>query len=165
MSGAIDRSYKELLGEIKQRVYKAQYDALKAVNKELIALYWDIGKLIVARQKAHGWGKAIVENLAKDLQLEFPGIGGFSQGNLWRMRSFYETYRGHPKLAPLVREISWSHNVVIMEKYGDIEWKKLAGLRDKIIHFYFGVNWDIVWDVIKNRLPELKKQIESLLKI
>jgi len=50
------------------------------------------------------------------------------------------------------------------EKYGNIEWKKLAGLRDKIVHFYFGVNWDIVWDVIKNRLPELKKQIEGILK-
>jgi len=49
------------------------------------------------------------------------------------------------------------------KRHKDIEWKKLAGLRDKIIHFYFGVNWDIVWDVIKNRLPELKKQIEIIL--
>jgi len=51
------------------------------------------------------------------------------------------------------------------EKYGNIEWKKLAGMRDRIVHFYFGVNWDIVWDVIKNRLPELKKQIELILKV
>ncbi len=48
-------------------------------------------------------------------------------------------------------------------KYKDIEWKKISGLRDKIIHYYFGVNWDIVWDVIKNRLPELKDQVENML--
>lgn len=49
------------------------------------------------------------------------------------------------------------------KKYNDIEWKKLAGLRDKIIHYYFGVNWDIVWDVIKNKLPELKNNIQRIL--
>lgn len=120
MSGLVgSKKYKELLREIKQRVYKAQYDALKIVNKELIALYWDIGKLIVVRQKEYGWGKAVVENLAKDLQLEFPGTGGFSSGNLWRMRLFYESYSSNVKLAPLVREISWSHNIVIMEKCKD----------------------------------------------
>lgn len=48
-------------------------------------------------------------------------------------------------------------------KYKDIEWKKISGLRDKIIHYYFGVNWDIVWDVIKNRLQELKEQVENML--
>ncbi len=48
-------------------------------------------------------------------------------------------------------------------KYKDIEWKKISGLRDKIIHYYFGVNWDIVWDMIKNRLPELKEQVENIL--
>ncbi len=50
------------------------------------------------------------------------------------------------------------------EKHKDVEWKKIAGLRDKIIHYYFGVNWDIVWDTIKNKLPELKDKIEGILK-
>jgi uncharacterized protein with HEPN domain len=49
------------------------------------------------------------------------------------------------------------------KRYKDIEWKKISGLRDKIIHYYFGVNWDIVWDVIKNKLPELKEQVENIL--
>jgi predicted nuclease of restriction endonuclease-like (RecB) superfamily len=115
----LNKDYKDLLQEIKQRVYKAQYQALKAVNNELIGLYWDIGKLIVGRQKQHGWGKSVVESLAKDLQLEFPGIRGFSPASLWRMRLFYESYCNNEKLAPLVREISWSHNVVIMEKCKD----------------------------------------------
>lgn len=111
-----NKDYKALLQEIKQRVYKAQYEALKAVNKELIALYWDIGSLIVKKQAEHGWGKSVVENLARDLQLEFPGMQGFSPSNLWRMRFFYECYRDKEKLAPMVREIGWTHNIIIMER-------------------------------------------------
>src|SRR5437660_10991927 len=97
--------YAQLLSEIKQRVRAAQYDALKAVNKELIALYWDIGRAIIRRQRAGTWGKAVVNRLAKDLQKEFPGIGGLSASNLWRMRNFYQAYGHNTKLAPMVREI------------------------------------------------------------
>jgi hypothetical protein len=70
--------YGNLLGEIKQRIRSAQYKALRAVNRELIALYWDIGRMIVERQKLQGWGKSVVERLAADLQAEFPGVRGFS---------------------------------------------------------------------------------------
>lgn len=111
--------YAALLGEIKQRIRSAQYEALKAVNKELIALYWDIGRIIVERQQGETWGKSIVEQLAKDLQAEFPGIGGFSASNMWRMRLFYANYRESIKLAPLVREIGWTHNIIIMERCKD----------------------------------------------
>ena len=111
--------YSNLLVEIKQRIRSAQYEALKAVNKELIALYWDIGHLIVTRQEGKTWGKSIVQQLAKDLQAEFPGIGGYSTANLWRMKLFYESYVDNEKLAPMVREISWSHNLVILEKCKD----------------------------------------------
>ena len=111
-----NKDYKSLLREIKERVYKAQYDALKVVNKELIGLYWDIGRMIVWRQKHYKWGRSVVENIAKDLQIEFSGMQGFSSSNLWRMRLFYESCCNNEKLAPLVREISWSHNIIIMEK-------------------------------------------------
>ncbi len=63
--------------------------------------------------------KSVVKNLAKDLQTDFPGASGFSVANLWRMKLFYETYRNNPKLAPLVREISCSHNLVLLEKCKD----------------------------------------------
>jgi predicted nuclease of restriction endonuclease-like (RecB) superfamily len=111
--------YAQLVKEIKERIRSAQYAALKAVNKELIALYWDISGMIVERQKGKSWGKSVVEQLAKDLQAEFPGIGGFSVSNLWRMKLFYETYAGDEKLAPLVREIGWSHNLIIFERCKD----------------------------------------------
>ena len=113
------QDYPRLLTEIKERIRSAQYEALKAVNKELVGLYWDIGRMIVERQVVEGWGKAVVKQLATDLQTEFPGVGGFSASNLWRMKAFFEAYTGHEKLAPLVREIAWSHNLVIMERCKD----------------------------------------------
>jgi predicted nuclease of restriction endonuclease-like (RecB) superfamily len=86
MSELTPTDYPALLGDIKQRIRAAQYEALKAVNKELITLYWDIGRMIVERQRAEAWGKSVVENLAADLREEFPGISGFSAQNLWRMK-------------------------------------------------------------------------------
>jgi predicted nuclease of restriction endonuclease-like (RecB) superfamily len=114
MSKIVSKDYLVLLGEIKQRIRSAQYDALKAVNKELISLYWDIGKMIVEWQKGESWGKSVVEQLSYDLQSEFPGIKGFSNQNLWYMRQFYSNYIAEPKLQPMVGEIGWTHNLIIM---------------------------------------------------
>src|SRR5438477_7731197 len=90
-------SYAVLLAAIKERVRSAQYEALKAVNKELLALYWDIGRLITERQAAGLHGDAIVKRLAADLQGEFPGVAGFSWRNLFNMSEFYLAYRNCPK--------------------------------------------------------------------
>ncbi|WP_414577540.1 PDDEXK nuclease domain-containing protein [Anabaena sp. CCY 9402-a] len=119
MSNPISDNYRHLLMEIKQRIRSAQYEALKAVNREMINLYWDIGQIIVTQQQGASWGKSVVEQLVKDLQTEFPEISGFSAANLWRMRLFYESYVNNEKLAPMVREIGWSHNLVIVEKCKD----------------------------------------------
>lgn len=116
---ALQMGYGRLLKGIKSRIRSAQYEALKAVNKELIALYWDIGKMIAGRQRGVGWGKSVVEQLAKDLQTEFPGMQGFSVSGLWRMRNLYLTYEKDQNLAPMVREIGWSHNILILEKCMD----------------------------------------------
>ncbi len=113
------QDYPRLLSEIKERIRSAQYEALKAVNKELVGLYWDIGQMIVGRQDVEGWGEMVVEQLAADLRTEFPGVGGFSASNLWRMKAFFEAYTGLEKLAPLVREIGWSHNLSILERCKD----------------------------------------------
>lgn len=106
--------YQVLVAGIKERIRAAQYVALKAVNKELIGLYWDIGRMIVERQGKEAWGKGVVENLAADLQKEFPGMKGFSAQNLWRMKQFYQVYAADAILSPLVRELGWTHNVIIL---------------------------------------------------
>ncbi len=111
--------YSDLLQSIKRRILTAQEEALKTVNTELIELCWDVGRVIVEKQQGDTWGKSVVEQLAKDVQTEFPGIKGFSPSGLWRMKMFYESYSQTPKLAPLVREIGWTHNIIIMEKCKD----------------------------------------------
>ncbi|MHC4945194.1 MAG: PDDEXK nuclease domain-containing protein [Planctomycetota bacterium] len=117
MTDEIKRSeYKGLLKEIKERIHSAQYAALRAVNKELLNLYWDIGRMIVERQKGMTWGKSVVERLAADLRKAFPGIRGFSGQNLWYMRQLYKTYCENEKLQPLVGELGWTSNKIILEK-------------------------------------------------
>ena len=111
--------YAQLLAEVKERVRSAQYAALKAVNTELVGLYWDLGRMIVERQEQAGWGKGVVERPSQDLRREFPGVAGFSVQNLWYMRQFHMEYREHEKLQPLVGEVAWAHNLVIMSKCKD----------------------------------------------
>ena len=113
------QEYETLLGELKQKIRSAQLQALRSVNREQIALYLDIGRMIMDRQRGDTWGKAVVGNLANDLREEFPGLNGFSAANLWRMKNFYEAYGANEKLAQLVREIGWSHNITILERCRD----------------------------------------------
>ena len=111
--------YSALLLAVKQRVREAQYRALQQVNQQQIQLYWDLGRLIAERQQQHGWGKSIVETLARDLQAEFAGMSGFSVQNLWYMRQFYLKYSADELLQPLVGEISWAKHLLIMSKCKD----------------------------------------------
>ena len=119
MSELAANDYPGFLVEIKARIRQAQYRALRAVNAELVRLYWDIGESIHRKQETLGWGKSVVETLARDLQAEFPGQNGFSAANLWLMRQFYAEYRSRPILEPLVREISWAKNVLVMKRCKD----------------------------------------------
>lgn len=111
--------YTQFLLEIKARIRQRQYQALRAANAELTGLYWEIGESIHLKQQTLGWGKAVVETLARDLQAEFPGRNGFSARNLWNMRDFYLEYCTRPKLQPLVAEISWAKNIVVLNRCKD----------------------------------------------
>ncbi|MFH0758500.1 MAG: PDDEXK nuclease domain-containing protein [Bacteroidota bacterium] len=111
--------YQAFVKEIKEKIRESQYKALKAVNRELISLNWEIGRAIVEKQEELGWGKSVVVTLSNDLQNEFPGTRGYSVQNLWYMRQFYLEYKANEKLQPLVGEISWSKNLVIMGKCKD----------------------------------------------
>src|SRR5689334_18298740 len=85
-------SYIRILSEIKARVAEVQSRATLAVNRELLALYWSIGRIIIDRQENEKWGTSVIEKLAADLQKAFPGVEGFSPRNIWRMRAFYLEY-------------------------------------------------------------------------
>ena len=133
--------YPVFLESLKSRVQQAQTRAMLSVNRELIQLYWDIGRSIVERQEQAGWGQSVLEHLADDLQKALPGAGGFSRSNVFRMRAFYVAYRpveevaqpvrqkqGIRKVAQPVRQLAeagppqevaglpWGHNVVLLQK-------------------------------------------------
>lgn len=128
------------------------------INKELISLYWNIGKFISEKVEQKLWGKSVVENLAIYISQKQPTLKGYSTRNLWRMKQFYETYQNHKfissevavletkKVPPLVAEISWTHNVEIFSRC------KIAEERE----FYIKL-------CIKERLSkrELQRQIDT----
>jgi len=112
--------YAQLLIDLKARIQAVRTRAALAVNRELIALYWDMGEMIVERQQQHDWGSAVIDHLSQDLRREFPDNKGFSRSNLFRMRMFYLAYSEAGEfVAQLVRQIPWGHNVVIVEKVKD----------------------------------------------
>ena len=97
-------------------IQQARHRALQAVHTELMELYWRIGEHLSSRIQAEGWGQGTVKELAGWIQVQEPGIKGYSAQNLWRMRQLVETYRGDEELSPLVRVLSWSHNLAILNK-------------------------------------------------
>lgn len=97
--------YPAFLAEVKERILRARISAARAVNNELVLLYWDIGLGIVEKQQNAGWGDAVVERLAADLRAAFPDMRGFSTVNIWRMRQFYEYYSSDEFLAQAAREL------------------------------------------------------------
>lgn len=102
--------------DIIQIIRQSRSNALRIVNEELINLYWNIGAYISKKLAQAEWGDSVVTELAKYIQQNEQDIKGFSDKNLWRMKQFYETYKDYPKLSPLVREISWSHNLAIFSR-------------------------------------------------
>ena len=103
-------SFEDIIAIIEQS--KAR--AIRAVNAEMIEMYWQIGKYISEKVDDNGWGKSVVQDFAHFLKQTYPTASGFSAQNIWRMKQFYETYRSKEKLSPLVREITWSNNLLIM---------------------------------------------------
>lgn len=100
--------------EIARIIQSSRQETLKMVNTALIDLYWNIGYYIHNRIESSEWGKSIVEELARYLQQKEPGLRGFSDKNLWRMRQFYEAYKDVGKLSAVLREITWTNNMTIL---------------------------------------------------
>lgn len=114
-------SYERLLSGLKKRIKAANVRAAISVNAELIALYWQIGKEILAKQEEEGWGTKVIERLSQDLKQEFPGMGGFSQTNLKYMKTFAESWPDWSIGQQLVDQIPWSHNMVILQQVKGLE--------------------------------------------
>ncbi|MBX2959313.1 MAG: DUF1016 family protein [Flavobacteriales bacterium] len=113
----MDKQFSVIIQLIKQ----SRTNAIRAVNTELINLYWNIGEYISKKIAQSEWGDSVVTELAKYIQYNEPEIKGFSDKNIWRMKQFYETYKDFPKLSPLVREISWTNNMLIFSRCKTIE--------------------------------------------
>jgi len=119
-----NKEHESTLTELKRQIKESQVKAITAASKELIHLYWKIGKTIVERQEESGWGTKIIEKLAKDIQNAFPGIEGFSRTNIFRMRAFYIAYQNNPPTGGQFQDnppekllsIPWRHNSVLVEK-------------------------------------------------
>lgn len=100
--------------EVVGLIQAARLRTYQAINTELVGLYWQVGGYISAKLAAAEWGEGVVESLAQHLAHTVPGLRGFSVQNLWRMRQFFDTYRGNEKLSPLVTQLPWTHNLIIL---------------------------------------------------
>ena len=121
MSEINKNQYNEIFQNIKNEILKSQYQAIQAINKELIYMYWHIGKIILNNSV---WGNKFIDNLAIDLKLEFPDIRGFSIRNLKNMKKFAEEYQNFEFVQSVTAQITWTHNVLLLDKIKDIEIRK-----------------------------------------
>jgi predicted nuclease of restriction endonuclease-like (RecB) superfamily len=128
-------TYTELLEDLKTRVQQARSRAALAVNRELIVLYWQIGRRILEVQGMSGWGSKVVPALAKDLKSAFPDMKGFSRRNLLYMRLFAEAYPESEFVQQLVAQLPWDHNVRILDKL------KTSELREQYAKAAFEFGW------------------------
>jgi predicted nuclease of restriction endonuclease-like (RecB) superfamily len=103
-------SYEALLSDLKNRILSARSRSALAVNRELVLLYWQIGREILARQEAEKWGAKVIERLATDLRREFPEMKGFSPRNLKYMRAFAEAWPEEEFVQQLAAQLPWFHN-------------------------------------------------------
>jgi predicted nuclease of restriction endonuclease-like (RecB) superfamily len=97
-------------------VRDARSRIIRAVNTEIIDLYWQVGKAVSEKTQSGAWGQSVVESLSAAITAEFGNMRGFSPQNIWRMKQFYETYKDTPILSTLSRELSWSNNLLIMSR-------------------------------------------------
>ncbi|WP_347051891.1 PDDEXK nuclease domain-containing protein [Flavobacterium olei] len=111
----------EQFSDIIQLIKQSRSKAIAAVNTEMINLYWNIGQYIYIRLENQQWGQSVVSELALFLKNTEPELKGFSDKNLWRMKQFYQAYKDFPKLSALLREISWTNNLIILSRTKSME--------------------------------------------
>lgn len=125
--------YADWLVELKGRIHSAQQRATLAVNHELVLLYWQIGRDILARQAEQGWGAKVIDRLAHDLRNAFPEMKGFSRANLLYMRAFADAWPDGQIVQQAVGQLPWGHNLVLLARLKQPE-QRLAYARAAIEH-------------------------------
>ena len=125
--------YADWLTELKKRIHHAQQRAALAVNRELVLLYWQIGRDILARQAQQGWGAKVIERLAQDLRAAFPDMKGFSRANLMYMRAFAEAWPDAAIVQQAVGQLPWGHNLVLLSKLKESD-RRMAYAERAISH-------------------------------
>jgi predicted nuclease of restriction endonuclease-like (RecB) superfamily len=125
--------YADWLADLKGRIHSAQQRATLAVNRELIQMYWQIGRDILVRQADQGWGAKVIERLAQDLRTAFPEMKGFSRANLMYMRAFAEAWPDAEILQQAVGQLPWGHNLVLLTRLKDPQ-QRLAYAQSAIRH-------------------------------
>jgi predicted nuclease of restriction endonuclease-like (RecB) superfamily len=131
--GETPQDYAQWLAELKTRIHSAQQRAVLAVNRELVLLYWQIGRDILDRQARQGWGAKVIERLAHDLKTAFPEMKGFSRANLMYMRAFAEAWPDSVIVQQAVGQLPWGHNLVLLAKLKTPE-QRLAYAQRAIQH-------------------------------
>ncbi len=121
MTKELDKSYVELIHSLKQEISSARIRAHLSVNKEMISLYWKLGKQILDRQQQEGWGTKVIENISNDLRKEFPEMKGLSTRNLKYMQRFARELNDQKIVQQLAALIPWFHNCIILDKVSDID--------------------------------------------
>ena len=114
ISKAVAVSHESSFREIIGLIAVARGRAFQAVNTELIGLYWRIGQYVSRKLESAAWGEGVVDELARYIARQQPDLKGFTRASLFRMRQFYDVYRRETKVAPLVRQLPWSHNLLIL---------------------------------------------------
>jgi predicted nuclease of restriction endonuclease-like (RecB) superfamily len=146
--------YPAFLAGLKERILRARTSAARAINQELILLYWDIGRGIVEKQQTAGWGDAVVERLASDLAAEFPDMRGFSANNLWLMRQFYSEYSNAEFLEQLVQEMKKDRRQFLAQpgpetSRSDAVLQSSESLAQAVRDLVVGVPWGHHVEVVK----------------
>ena len=120
----MDKNLELNFNEVIKMIETRRNNAYKKVNEELISLYWDFGKYISEKVNDSNWGDKIVDKLVEFMKREYPTMRGFTRRGIYRMKQFYETYKDNKIVAPLVKQISWTHNVMILGATNSIEEKE-----------------------------------------
>lgn len=164
------KDYTSFLSEIKDQIKTSQTKAILKVNQEMIMLYFNIGRIIYAKQQELGWGAKVIDRLSTDIKSEFPDLGGFSSRNIKRMVRFYKEYEKVPPavaqlenytdqniMPPSVAQIPWTHNIILIEKIKDLELR--FWYMEKILQN--GWSKDILTLMIKNEVHQREGKLTS----